>query len=169
MRRLLAVLAFCLFSLGANAQQSSTNLLAQIQTNVPSGNPSALTAANLRTVLNNMVLSSNVTGVACPATSAISQYQPFANSFNGATAVQLQVFDGTNCVTWATLNTATHTIAVQVTPVTVANLPVCNASLQGARYFVTDQNTAVAYHGAVTGGGANKQGVQCDGSAWYQD
>lgn len=51
----------------------------------------------------------------------------------------------------------------------VGSLPACNSGTQGARYFVTDQATAVAYHGAVTGSGASKQGVTCDGSAWYQN
>lgn len=51
----------------------------------------------------------------------------------------------------------------------VASLPTCNAGTQGARMFVTDQATAIAYHGAVTGSGAFKQGVLCDGTAWYQD
>lgn len=51
----------------------------------------------------------------------------------------------------------------------VGSLPTCVAALQGSRMFVTDQATAVAYHGAVTGSGAFKQNVMCDGSAWYQD
>jgi hypothetical protein len=54
-------------------------------------------------------------------------------------------------------------------PTTVSALPACTAGTQGARMFVTDQNTAIAYHGAVTGSGTNKQGVTCDGTAWYQD
>lgn len=169
MRRLLWALAFCALASVANAQQSNSNLLAQIQSNIPSGNPSALTAQNLRNVLTNMVLSTNVAGIVCPSTPFITTYQPFANSFNGSTTVQLQIFDGTNCVTWGVLNTVNHTMALQTSTSIVANLPTCTATLQGARYFVTDQNTAIAYHGAVTGGGSNKQGVTCDGSAWYQD
>lgn len=51
----------------------------------------------------------------------------------------------------------------------VGSLPTCNAGTQGARMFVTDQATAIAYHGAVTGSGAFKQSVLCDGTAWYQD
>lgn len=58
---------------------------------------------------------------------------------------------------------------VITTALTVATLPTCGASTKGMRSFVTDQNTAVAYHGAVTGGGSNQQGVTCDGTAWYQD
>lgn len=52
---------------------------------------------------------------------------------------------------------------------TVSQLPTCNFQMQGAKYFVVDQNTAVAYKGAVTGGGATGQSVMCNGSAWYQD
>lgn len=57
----------------------------------------------------------------------------------------------------------------QTGSVTVAGLVACAAGTQGARFFVTDQNTALAYHGAVTGGGAQKQAVVCDGTSWYQD
>jgi hypothetical protein len=59
--------------------------------------------------------------------------------------------------------------ALVTQPVTFSALPTCNAGIQGARAFVTDQNTAVAYHGAVSGSGTGKQGVTCDGTAWYQD
>ena len=52
---------------------------------------------------------------------------------------------------------------------TVSTLPTCNAAYAGNSHFVTDQATAVSYHGAVTGGGSTAQRVTCDGSAWYQD
>lgn len=51
----------------------------------------------------------------------------------------------------------------------VSALPACSAATQGTRQFVTDQATAVAYHGAVTGSGGTKQNVTCDGTNWYQD
>ena len=56
-------------------------------------------------------------------------------------------------------------------PATVAALPTCSSSLDGARMYVTDQNTAVAYRGAVTGGGTTHQPVICNGAtpAWIQD
>lgn len=54
-------------------------------------------------------------------------------------------------------------------PTIVSDLPSCTSSIQGARMFVTDQATAVAYHGAVTGSGSSKQSVICDGTNWYQD
>ncbi len=54
-------------------------------------------------------------------------------------------------------------------PMLVSSLPTCDSNIKGNRQFVTDQNTAVAYHGAVTGMGTTQQGVTCDGTAWYQD
>lgn len=51
---------------------------------------------------------------------------------------------------------------------TVASLPTCNAAHKSARYFVTDQATATAYLGAVTGSGATQQAVTCDGTNWKQ-
>lgn len=52
---------------------------------------------------------------------------------------------------------------------TVGALPTCNAGTEGARHYVTDQNTVVAYRGATTGGGATRQAVLCSNSAWIQD
>lgn len=52
---------------------------------------------------------------------------------------------------------------------TVANLPACAAATKGLRRFVTNQNTASAYRGAVTNGGAIQQFVYCDGTNWLQD
>lgn len=49
---------------------------------------------------------------------------------------------------------------------TVAHLP--TSATQGTRQFVTDQATATAYLGSVTGGGSTKQWVTYDGSAWKQ-
>jgi hypothetical protein len=56
-------------------------------------------------------------------------------------------------------------------PTTVALLPACTSSLDGARMWVTDQNTAVSYRGAVTGAGSTHQAVVCNGAtlAWIQD
>lgn len=57
----------------------------------------------------------------------------------------------------------------QTAPTTVAGLPTCNAGSEGMRAYVTDQNTAVTYRGAVTGGGSTRQGVLCSNSAWIQN
>lgn len=54
-------------------------------------------------------------------------------------------------------------------PTVVGSLPACNATTEGARAYVTDQNTAVAYRGAVTGSGSTRQAVLCSNSAWIQD
>jgi hypothetical protein len=69
----------------------------------------------------------------------------------------------------AVTDTLASRTLLQSAATVVASLPTCNAGAQGLRYFVTDQATAIAYHGAVTGSGAFKQGVTCDGTAWYQD
>lgn len=69
---------------------------------------------------------------------------------------------------WTT--TSTISLAQTLTiPTTVASLVTCNSANKGARAFVTDQNTAVSYRGAVTGGGSTNQAVVCDGTNWLQD
>ena len=57
---------------------------------------------------------------------------------------------------------------VNIVPTVVNSLPSCTAGIEGARAYVTDNNTAVAFNGAVTTGGSNKTPVFCDGSAWKQ-
>jgi hypothetical protein len=86
---------------------------------------------------------------------------------NGMDGLKTTVFTGTTIIQdpYAILQYGTLTGLTS----TVATLPACNAATKGARYFVTDQNTAVAYHGVITGGGAIQQGVTCDGTAWYQN
>jgi hypothetical protein len=48
---------------------------------------------------------------------------------------------------------------------TVATLPTCNAAYTYVTAAVSDA-TAPAYNGALTGGGAVKIPVMCDGAAW---
>jgi hypothetical protein len=48
---------------------------------------------------------------------------------------------------------------------TVATLPAASAAYEGAMAYVTDA-TAPTYNGALTGGGAVKVPVFCDGTAW---
>jgi len=55
---------------------------------------------------------------------------------------------------------------VKVGVTTVGALPTCSASLRGARYFVTDANSAT-FHATAAAGGANNVGVTCDGTNWY--
>lgn len=81
------------------------------------------------------------------------------------------VIPGTGpAITFKASNLATA-IAGDLIPAstTVAGLPTCVAGLAGSIRYVTDQNTAVSYLGAVTGGGTSKQRVLCNGSAWVQD
>jgi hypothetical protein len=62
----------------------------------------------------------------------------------------------------------TNTAPNKVPVTTVANLPTCNAGNEGLVWGVSDQATAVAYNGAVTGSGATHQKVYCNGTAWVQ-
>lgn len=59
---------------------------------------------------------------------------------------------------------------VAITPTVVNSLPTCNSGLDGARAYVTNNNTAASFQGAVTTGGSNRTPVYCDGnaSAWKQ-
>lgn len=59
---------------------------------------------------------------------------------------------------------------VDITPTVVNSLPSCVAGIDGARAFVTNNNTAVSFGGAVTTGGTTHSPVYCDGSAtaWKQ-
>ena len=64
--------------------------------------------------------------------------------------------------------TGTNTAPNKVPVTTVGNLPTCNTGNEGLTWGVSDQATAVAYNGAVTGSGATHQGVYCNGTAWVQ-
>lgn len=48
---------------------------------------------------------------------------------------------------------------------TVAALPTCNAAAEGTWSIVTDATTPT-YNGALTGGGAVRVPVYCNGTAW---
>lgn len=83
-----------------------------------------------------------------------------------------------NAATLATTQPAAHTwaanqtfsVSLVVVPTVVASLPTCNSGADGLRAFVTNNNTAAAWQGAVTTGGTNHTPVYCDGSAsaWKQ-
>jgi len=49
-------------------------------------------------------------GGSCPGT--LNIYQPFANSSGAPTGTTLNIFDGSQCVPWATLNQTTHVITI---------------------------------------------------------
>lgn len=59
---------------------------------------------------------------------------------------------------------------INITPTVVNSLPGCVAGIDGARSYVTNNNTAAAFQGAVTTGGAGRGPVYCDGNAtaWKQ-
>lgn len=105
------------------AQNTNAQLLALVTSNVPSGQPSVLTAASLRAVLNAMINSTNVNGASCPTT-AVSKYQPWANTTNSPTGTLLSVFDGTLCIPWAIINESTHVmnLAGSIEPPHATNL-----------------------------------------------
>lgn len=103
----LTALALIAGMVPAMAQNTNAQLLSLIAGDLPSG---ALTPiANFRTVLNAMVNSTNVASGSCPTT-ALSTYQPWANTTNAPSAAILNVFDGTSCVPWAVLNNSTHAL-----------------------------------------------------------
>jgi len=54
------------------------------------------------------------------------------------------------------------------TVTTVNALPACGAGIKGARTFVSDNNTALAFAGVITTGGAIQTPVYCDGAVWRQ-
>lgn len=93
----------------AAAQQTISQLLSLIATDLPTNGVGSIPAANVRSVLNALVNSTNVAGSSCPTT-ALSTYQPFANTAGAPTNIALSVFDGVSCVQWATLNGSTHNI-----------------------------------------------------------
>jgi hypothetical protein len=64
--------------------------------------------------------------------------------------------------------TGSNTAPNKVPVTTVALLPTCGGGNEGLTWGVTDQATAVAYNGAVTGSGATHQKVYCNGTAWVQ-
>lgn len=79
-------------------------LTAEIASNWPSGNPTTLTAASARRYLQDQIDSLNV-AASTTSTVNLSTYQPFVNTASvAAAAVLLQVYDGTQGVTWGQLN-----------------------------------------------------------------
>lgn len=62
----------------------------------------------------------------------------------------------------------TATTFVKTGVVAVLSLPVCGAGTKGARHFVNDNNTALAFAAVITTGGAIQTPVYCDGTVWRQ-
>jgi hypothetical protein len=101
----------------------------------------------------------------------------FQSTVNGtASAVTNMVLNQSGGLSVGSANVATDpgsgivlASGLQSKVLTVATLPTCNAAAEGQRAYVSDQNTAVAYRGAVTGSGTTRQAVLCSNSAWIQD
>lgn len=56
---------------------------------------------------------------------------------------------------------------VSTTPTTVGTSGT-NCSIKGARWFVTDNNTALAFGAVITSGGSIQTPIYCDGTVWRQ-
>jgi hypothetical protein len=57
---------------------------------------------------------------------------------------------------------------INTTTNTVNGLPACGAGIKGARTFVNDNNTALAFAAVITTGGTIQTPVYCDGTVWRQ-
>lgn len=57
---------------------------------------------------------------------------------------------------------------INTTTNTVNGLPACGAGIKGARTFVSDNNTALAFAAVITTGGTIQTPVYCDGTVWRQ-
>lgn len=57
---------------------------------------------------------------------------------------------------------------INTTTNTVNGLPACGAGIKGARTFVNDNATALAFAAVITTGGAIQTPVYCDGTVWRQ-
>ena len=68
----------------------------------------------------------------------------------------------------ATYINAAGKIIVPLPVSAVNNLPTCDGNIVGARYYVTDNNTALSFGGVISTGGSIAIPVFCNGSAWRQ-
>ncbi len=84
---------------------------------------------------------------------ASGQFQVINNAFSAAI---LSLTDSGDLTVGGTIKTKSYT---------VATLPTCNVGAEGSIAYVTDAITPT-YNGALTGGGAVRVPVFCDGSAW---
>jgi hypothetical protein len=116
----------------------------------------------------------NTTGINVAA-GASDNYVIFGNITTGATTGVTDAGTGTAKVVQTNEGdfTARKVISsaigwLQTTPTTVAALPACNAGSKGARSFVTDNATALAFAAVITAGAAIQTPVYCDGTVWRQ-
>lgn len=157
---------------GVNAIGSDTNIGINI---VPKG--TGTVAITRLSVPQTATFNSGITvGVEGSAVGSVA----FKNTTSGT--ISLQPTTGALGNVVATLPANTGTIAetnlaqtwtavqtfdapVKLKSYTVASLPTCNAGAEGSMTYVTDA-TAPTYNGALTGGGAVKVPVFCDGVSW---
>jgi hypothetical protein len=89
--------------------------------------------------------------------------------FTAVNGVNFSAGTFTGCVFMGPNNSCIYGAGdIQTLVTTVAALPTCNAARKGSHAFVTNGNTANAFRGAVTAGGALQQWVTCDGTSWLQ-
>lgn len=128
-------------------------LTAEIASNWPSGNPTTLTAASARRYLQDQIDSLNV-AASTTSTVNLSTYQPFVNTASvAAAAVLLQVYDGTQGVTWGQLNSTAHTIALISNASIAATLGISSGSA------VSATGSIAATAGISSGSGMSAVGV----------
>ena len=99
----------------------------QIAANYTATNPASITG-------NNWMAA----GTSCPT--YLSSYQLFANTLSAPTGTTLNIWDGSQCVSWATLNATAHTFKISAT-----SLPIATASVVGA---VSVDNSTITVNGA---------------------
>lgn len=113
MRISLALVALLFWVGGALAQtgtpKTTTALEAEVNALFPDNTGGLITPFNARQTLLDIISSGGsamVSGNSCSGLQ-LSDYQFFANT-SSAPSVTLNIWDGTQCVQWATLNTSTH-------------------------------------------------------------
>lgn len=94
-------------------------------------------------------------------TTSLSALQATAATSSTTGAIKSAGGIGAVGAIWAGTYVATGVVAV-------ASLPACGAGIKGARMFVNDNNTALAFAAVITTGGAIQTPVYCDGTVWRQ-
>lgn len=104
-------------------------------------------------------------GTSCP--SNLQPFAPFANTASAPTGVTLNIWDGTQCVPWATLNQSAHTLTFTGnTGSTLAQALNITQTPSGTQSGSFNMNSiTVTSSAALTGSSAFLQGLNMDCSA----
>jgi hypothetical protein len=120
MKRSVLSVALCIASLSGAIGQTGTPktpmaLDTEINTLWPDNTQGFIIPFNARQTLLDMVASTGnappTSGPTC-SPSALTKYQTFVNTTNSPAATTFNIFDGTQCVEWATLNETTHQLGI---------------------------------------------------------